>query len=67
MLVLTRCTGEAIVLDGKIRVRVLAVQGSKVRLGIEAPDWMLVDREEVHAARGDSAVCEAPGAPAAGS
>jgi carbon storage regulator CsrA len=48
MLVLTRRVGEAIVIDGDIRITVALVQGEKVRLGITAPDWVRVDRQEVH-------------------
>jgi carbon storage regulator len=48
MLVLTRRVGESIVIDGDIRITVALVQGEKVRLGISAPDWVRVDRQEVH-------------------
>jgi carbon storage regulator len=51
MLVLTRKVGETLVIGGKIRVVVVAVQGEKIRLGIEAPPTVRVDRLEVHAAR----------------
>ena len=37
MLVLTRHLGETVVIDGGIQVTVVAVQGDKVRLGVEAP------------------------------
>jgi carbon storage regulator len=37
MLVLSRKVGERIVIDGGIEVVVLAVEGNRVRLGIEAP------------------------------
>ena len=47
MLVLTRQIDEAIVIDGHIEVRVLRIQGGKVRLGIVAPDNVSVDRQEV--------------------
>jgi carbon storage regulator len=55
MLVLTRNVGETIVIDGKIRVTVVAIQGGKVRIGIDAPDDVRVDREEVHKRRVDFA------------
>lgn len=51
MLVLTRGRGEEIVIAGRIRVRVLAVQGKKVRIGIDAPNSVAVDRQEVHQRR----------------
>jgi carbon storage regulator len=48
MLVLSRKIGEAIVIDGGITVRVVEVHGGRVRLAIEAPRSVRVDREEVH-------------------
>lgn len=47
MLVLTRRPHEAVRIGNEIEVRVLSVEGRKVRLGIEAPDEMLILREEV--------------------
>jgi carbon storage regulator len=47
MLVLSRRVGEEIVIDGTIRIRVVAVQGNRVRLGITAPADIPVHREEV--------------------
>lgn len=47
MLVLSRTTDQAIEIDGGIIVRVLKVAGQQVRLGIEAPAAIQVDREEV--------------------
>ncbi len=47
MLVLTRKRGEEIVIDGCIRIRVLDVKGSKVRIGIDAPGSMSVLRREL--------------------
>jgi carbon storage regulator len=52
MLVLTRRTGEEIVIDGHIRIRVTVVRGDRVRLGITAPEGVRVDRAEVHECRG---------------
>jgi carbon storage regulator len=51
MLVLTRNVGEKIIIDDQIKVTVVAIKGGKVRLGIEAPDLVRVDREEVHERR----------------
>jgi carbon storage regulator len=48
MLVLTRGTGQQIIIDGNIRVTVLGVRGEKVRLGIEAPPSIPVHRQEIH-------------------
>ncbi len=47
MLVLARNIGEEIVIGGDIRVCVVAVEGGKVRLGIDAPQSVAVDRKEV--------------------
>jgi carbon storage regulator len=51
MLVLSRRVGEAIVIEGGIRVTVVATKGGQVRLGIAAPPSVRVDREEVHGRR----------------
>jgi carbon storage regulator len=51
MLVLSRRVGEEIVIDGSIRVIIVAVQGNKVRLGVEAPPNVPVDRQEIHERR----------------
>lgn len=48
MLVLTRRVGEEIVIDGQIRIRVVELSRSKVRIGVEAPHSTRVDRQEVH-------------------
>jgi carbon storage regulator CsrA len=53
MLVLTRRIDEEIVIAGSIRVKVLAVQGQKVRLGVRAPASVAVDRQEVHDRRAE--------------
>jgi carbon storage regulator len=47
MLVLTRHRDESIVIDGHIRVMVVEIRGDKVRIGVEAPDEITVNREEV--------------------
>jgi carbon storage regulator len=46
-LVLTRRKGEVITIGADIRVTVLSVSGGQVRLGIEAPRSVVVDREEI--------------------
>lgn len=55
MLVLTRKIGEVIVIGGDIRVTVVGVQGRQVRLGIDAPGDVAVDRQEVRARRAEFA------------
>ncbi|RYY67204.1 MAG: carbon storage regulator [Chitinophagaceae bacterium] len=47
MLILTRRVGEAIKISDSITVVVLGVKGSQVRLGIEAPKGVAVDRQEI--------------------
>jgi carbon storage regulator len=51
MLVLARRPGEEIVIDGIIRVTIIAVHGDRIRLGITAPPGVTVDRKEVHERR----------------
>jgi carbon storage regulator len=55
MLVLSRRVGEEIVIDGHINVTVVAVKGDRVRLGIDAPSFVSVDRREVHERRAEVA------------
>lgn len=47
MLILTRKPDETLVIDQHIRVHVMSVNGNQVRIGIEAPKDMEVDREEI--------------------
>ncbi|QEL14998.1 carbon storage regulator CsrA [Limnoglobus roseus] len=49
MLVLSRKAGESIIIDGNIRVTVSLIQGDRVKIGIEAPKHIKVNREEVAA------------------
>jgi carbon storage regulator len=47
MLVLTRRENERIIIDGRITVTVVRVEGNKIRLGIEAPHEVPIMREEL--------------------
>lgn len=47
MLILTRKSGEELLLDGQIRIRVLSTRTGSVRLGIEAPADVIVLRGEL--------------------
>jgi carbon storage regulator len=47
MLILSRRPGDAILIDGEIRVVVLACDQRGVRLGIEAPATVGIVREEI--------------------
>ncbi|HEX7654861.1 MAG TPA: carbon storage regulator CsrA [Verrucomicrobiae bacterium] len=48
MLILSRKIGESIVIDGRIHVKVMRVEGEVVKLGIEAPSEVPVHRQEVY-------------------
>ena len=47
MLILTRKLGESVMIEDTIRITVLEVRGSQVKLGIHAPISVRVNREEV--------------------
>jgi carbon storage regulator len=47
MLVLRRKVGESIILDGVICVSVLAVEGERVKIGINAPPDVSILRKEL--------------------
>lgn len=47
MLILTRRIGETLMVGDTIEVRVLAVKGNQVRIGIVAPPEVSVMREEL--------------------
>ena len=47
MLVLSRKKDERLVINGNIAITVLSIQGSRVRLGIEAPSHVAVQRSEL--------------------
>jgi carbon storage regulator len=51
MLILTRRPEETLVIDKSIRVRVMSVNGNQVRIGIDAPKNIEVDREEIFLAK----------------
>jgi carbon storage regulator len=50
VLVLSRNTDESIVIGNDITITVVAIQGDKVRLGIDAPREIPVHRLEVYQA-----------------
>jgi len=47
MLVLTRKRSQRVTIDGRITVTVLEIRGNRVRLGIEAPREVPVNRLEL--------------------
>ena len=48
MLVLTRKVDESIIIGDNIEVKLLAVDGSSIKLGIQAPRTVPVHRKEVY-------------------
>lgn len=59
MLILTRKPEETLVINNSIRVRVISINGNQVRIGIDAPKDIEVDREEIFLAKqkGRKAAC----------
>ena len=49
MLLLTRKAGDQIVIDGRIVVKVIDIQGGRVQLGIDAPKEVKVDVSKAEA------------------
>lgn len=56
MLVLTRKENEAIVIDGGIRIVVTQIGNGRVRIGVEAPADVPVNRAEIAARMEDELV-----------
>jgi carbon storage regulator len=48
MLVLSRKQNESVIIDGRITVSVVRVEGDSVRLGVEAPREIPIHRKEVY-------------------
>ena len=48
MLILTRRVGEALMIGDQTKIVVLGVKGSQIRLGINAPNDVMVHREEIY-------------------
>jgi carbon storage regulator len=49
MLILSRKLNESIVIDGRIVVKVMRVDGEAVKIGIDAPKDVPVHRQEIYA------------------
>lgn len=47
MLILTRRVGETLMIGDDVTVTVLGVKGHQVRIGVDAPKEVAVDREEI--------------------
>jgi carbon storage regulator len=48
MLVLTRKPGEQIIIANNIRLTVVSIGHGRVKIGIEAPSDVTIDRQEIH-------------------
>ena len=48
MLVLTRRTGESLMIGDDIKLTIIGINGNQIRVGIEAPKSVSVHREEVY-------------------
>lgn len=48
MLILTRKTGESLLVGDDVEITVLSVRGSQVKLGVNAPRDIAVHRQEIY-------------------
>jgi carbon storage regulator len=48
MLILSRKAGETVVIDGRIRVKIVRLEGDVVKIGIDAPSDVSIHREEIY-------------------
>ncbi|MCI7803795.1 MAG: carbon storage regulator CsrA [Oscillospiraceae bacterium] len=47
MLILSRKPGEALDINGKIEIKIIEINGDKVKIGINAPDDVKILRSEL--------------------
>ena len=48
MLILTRRTGESVMIGDEVTVTILGIKGTQARIGITAPKDIAVHREEIY-------------------
>lgn len=48
MLVLNRKVGESVRIGNDIEVKIVAIEGGQIKLGIEAPEYVDIHRQEVY-------------------
>ena len=48
LLILTRKTGESLLVGDDVEITVLSVRGSQVKLGVNAPKDIAVHRQEIY-------------------
>jgi carbon storage regulator len=51
MLVLRRTIGESVIIAGNVKITVIEVKAGKVKLAIDAPRNISIDREEIQLAK----------------
>ena len=64
MLVLSRKVNEEIVIGNNIHIKVVRVDGNRIRLGISAPDDVTIRRSEIAFEPGEGRPTGADGKPA---
>lgn len=48
MLILTRKSGESLLIGDDVEITILSVRGGQVKIGVKAPKEVAVHREEVY-------------------
>lgn len=48
MLILTRRTGETVMIGSEVTMTILGVRGNQVRMGFSAPKTVPINREEIY-------------------
>lgn len=48
MLILTRRSGETLMIGDDVKITILGIRGGQVRIGIDAPRELPVHREEIY-------------------